>query len=138
MMIGMGLFWLAVIIGVVWLARDGFDRRQQQQETALAILDQRFAEGAVWLDEYRQRRDVLTDSTVPRQRPDVIPTRAKELTMKRLVLGAAAAGGAAFALHHFARKGRAMHDHCRELMCGLQRLSAGCQRRKPVRCSPHR
>jgi hypothetical protein len=47
--------------------------------------------------------------------------------MKRLVLGAAAAGGAAFALRHLARKGREMHDHCRELMrthCGP---SAGCQ-----------
>lgn len=36
--------------------------------------------------------------------------------MKRLVLGAAAAGGAALALHRLARKGRAMHDHCREMM----------------------
>ena len=36
--------------------------------------------------------------------------------MKRIVLGAAAAGGAAVALHHLARKGRAMHDYCRELM----------------------
>ena len=61
MMIGMGLFWLAVIVGVAWLVRDGFDHRQQQpEETALAILDRRFAEGAVSLDEYRQRRDVLT------------------------------------------------------------------------------
>ena len=77
MMIGMGLFWLAVILGVVWLARDGFDRRQQQPEdTALAILDRRFAEGAVSLDEYRQRRDVLTGPTVPRQRPDVTSTES--------------------------------------------------------------
>ena len=30
--------------------------------------------------------------------------------MKRIVLGAAAAGGAAFALHRLARKGRAMHE----------------------------
>jgi uncharacterized membrane protein len=61
MMIGMGLFWLAVIVGVVWLVRDGFDQRRHQPEaTALAILDRRFAEGALSLDEYRQRRDVLT------------------------------------------------------------------------------
>ena len=48
--------------------------------------------------------------------------------MKRIVLGAAAAGGAAFALHHLARKGRAMHNHCREIMrnhCGTS--SAPCQ-----------
>ena len=75
MMIGMGLFWLAIILGVVWLARNGFDRRQQQpEETSLAILDRRFAEGAVSLDEYRQRRDVLTGSTVPHQRPDLTST----------------------------------------------------------------
>jgi uncharacterized membrane protein len=66
MMIGMGLFWLALILGVVWLVRDGLDhRRQQPEETALAILDRRFAEGAVSIDEYQQRRDVLTDATLP-------------------------------------------------------------------------
>ena len=60
-MIGTGLFWLAVIVGVAWLVRDGFDHRQQQrEETALAILDRRFADGAISLDEYRQRRGVLT------------------------------------------------------------------------------
>ena len=41
--------------------------------------------------------------------------------MKRLVFGAAAAGGAAFALRHLARKAHRMHEHCREVMrdhCG--------------------
>ena len=41
--------------------------------------------------------------------------------MKRLALGAAAAGGAAFALHRLAPKARAIHAHCREMMrthCG--------------------
>jgi hypothetical protein len=41
--------------------------------------------------------------------------------MKRLAIGAAAAGGAAFALHHLAPRVRAMHAHCREMMrthCG--------------------
>ena len=48
--------------------------------------------------------------------------------MTRLVLGAAAAGGAAFALRRLVRKGRAMHDHCREMMskqCGDS--SDGCR-----------
>ena len=36
--------------------------------------------------------------------------------MKRLAFGAAAAGGAAFALHTLAAKVRAMHAHCREMM----------------------
>jgi uncharacterized membrane protein len=64
MMIGMVLFWLAIILGVVWLVRDGIERQQpaQPRETALALLDRRFAEGAISLDEYTQRRDVLTDA----------------------------------------------------------------------------
>ena len=48
--------------------------------------------------------------------------------MKRLVLEAVAAGGAAFALRRLVRKGRAIHDHCREMMskqCGDS--SAGCR-----------
>ena len=74
MMIGMGLFWLALIVGVLWLGRDGFDHRQQQpEETALAILDRRFAEGAVSLDEYHQRRDVLTGTAVARPGTKLAP-----------------------------------------------------------------
>ena len=70
-MIGMGLFWLAVVVGVFWLVRDGFDHRlQQPRETALAILDRRFAGGAVSLDEYRQRRDVLTGAAALRPASD--------------------------------------------------------------------
>lgn len=62
MMIGMGLFWLAIILGLVWFVREGIGQRQpeEQQEDALAVLDRRFAEGAVSVDEYKQRRDVLT------------------------------------------------------------------------------
>ena len=48
--------------------------------------------------------------------------------MKRLVLGAAAVGGTAFALRHLVRKAHAMHEHCREMMrnhCGTS--SAGCR-----------
>lgn len=74
MMIGMGLFWLAVILGFLWLVRDGLDRRQRPpEETALTILDRRFAEGAVSLDEYKQRRDVLTDAAVPSAARAVTP-----------------------------------------------------------------
>ncbi len=48
--------------------------------------------------------------------------------MKRLVIGAAAAGGAAFAVRRFARKASEMHHHCREMMrdrCGQP--SGDCQ-----------
>jgi uncharacterized membrane protein len=66
MMIGMGLFWLAFILGFIWLVRDGLDRRQRPpEETALTILDRRFAEGAVSLDDFHQRRAVLTGAAMP-------------------------------------------------------------------------
>ena len=46
MMIGMGLFWVAVILGFTWLVRDWTDHRQRPpEETPLTILDRRFAEG---------------------------------------------------------------------------------------------
>jgi putative membrane protein len=61
MMIGMVLFWGAIILGIVWLVRGGFDRRPQgQEETALSLLDRRFAEGALSLDDYHQRRKILS------------------------------------------------------------------------------
>lgn len=61
MMFGMGLFWVAVILGLVWLARHSADlRKRPPEETALTILDRRFAEGGVSLDDYHQRRAVLT------------------------------------------------------------------------------
>ena len=61
MMFGMVLFWCAIILGIVWLVRDGSTRQpEQQDETALTILDRRFAEGALSPDEYHQRRNVLT------------------------------------------------------------------------------
>ena len=67
MMIGMALFWLAIILAVVWLVRDSIERRQQEapSENALTILDRRFAEGTVSLNEYKQRRDVLTGAEAP-------------------------------------------------------------------------
>ena len=70
MMIGIGLVWLAIILGVVWLVRDNAERRQHEAptENALAILDRRFAEGAVSLDEYKQRRDVLEGAAAPSAR----------------------------------------------------------------------
>ena len=45
--------------------------------------------------------------------------------MKRLVIGAAVAGGAAFAFRQLAGKARKMRDHCREML-------AACQQSKPT------
>ena len=61
MMIGMLVFWAAVICGIVWLVR-GTSRgwRGEGQETPFEILDRRFAEGAISADEYQERREALT------------------------------------------------------------------------------
>ena len=51
--------------------------------------------------------------------------------MKRLVIGAAVAGGAAFAFRRLARQGRKMRDRCHEMMrdhCStLHSSSHGCR-----------
>jgi putative membrane protein len=61
MMFVMLLFWAAVILGIVWLARDGLDRsRGGRKETPTEILDRRFAEGAISVEDYQERLKVLT------------------------------------------------------------------------------
>ena len=75
MMIGMGLFWLAIILGIVWLVRDGAERRQPEptSENALTSLDRRLAEGAISLEEYKRRRDVLTGAAAQHTERQVTP-----------------------------------------------------------------
>ena len=57
MMVGMIVFWGAVIWGIVWLLRsrpDG-DRRESARE----VLDRRLANGEISDDEYQQKRALL-------------------------------------------------------------------------------
>ena len=64
MMLVMVLFWAAVILGIVWLARGGFDGwRGGRRETPTEILDRRFAEGEISAEDYRERRQVIADSS---------------------------------------------------------------------------
>lgn len=53
------LFWAAVILGIVWLARGGGGWREPRRETATEILDRRFAEGAISVEDYQERLKVL-------------------------------------------------------------------------------
>ena len=65
MMIGMGLFWVLVIVLIVWLVRGGLDNVRtggSEALTPIQILDRRFAEGSISADEYKERREVLEDS----------------------------------------------------------------------------
>jgi putative membrane protein len=62
MMVVMVLFWAAVIFGIVWVIRNTFDRRPAPRaESAIDVLERRFAEGAVSVEEYKARREVLLD-----------------------------------------------------------------------------
>ena len=74
MMLWMVFFWGAVIFGIVWLVRGGSSEpsRAPRRETPVETLDRRFAEGAISVDEYHQRRRMLTGS------PDATRTDTRE------------------------------------------------------------
>src|SRR5918994_758662 len=66
----MVLFWGAVIFGIVWLirgvARGGPAASAEppvSRETAVQILERRFAEGALTVEDYHARREVLVNGT---------------------------------------------------------------------------
>ena len=62
MMLGMVVFWAAVIFVIVWLARGASGwggARPRDRETPEEILDRRFAEGAISIDEYHERQQVI-------------------------------------------------------------------------------
>jgi putative membrane protein len=64
MAIVMVLFWGAIILAIAWFARVGFDGwRPERKETPTEILERRFAEGAIPVDEYHQRREVIASGT---------------------------------------------------------------------------
>jgi putative membrane protein len=63
-MIGMVLFWGAVILGIVWLVRGGVAGRPSppgEPESALQILERRFAEGTISPEDYEARRRILIE-----------------------------------------------------------------------------
>ena len=63
MMVVMVLFWGAIILGIVWLVRGGatgnWSLSGPREPTAAEILERRFAEGAISVEEYRERREVI-------------------------------------------------------------------------------
>jgi putative membrane protein len=58
------LFWIAVVSGIVLLVRSrggwGPPRVADHHESALDVLDARYARGEIDDEEYRRRRSVLT------------------------------------------------------------------------------
>jgi putative membrane protein len=60
MMVFMVLFWGAIILGIIWLVRGtGGGWRGARSETPSDILERRFAEGAISVEEYQARREVI-------------------------------------------------------------------------------
>jgi putative membrane protein len=57
------LFWLLIIVGIVFLVRSrgGGPSWSDGRETGIDVLERRFAEGELSLDEYRERRAVLEE-----------------------------------------------------------------------------
>jgi putative membrane protein len=57
------LFWLLIIVGIVFLVRNRGGRPPwtDGRETGIDVLERRFAEGELTLDEYRERRAVLKE-----------------------------------------------------------------------------
>jgi putative membrane protein len=56
------LFWLLLIVGIVLLVRargGGSPSTGGGQETGIDVLERRFAEGELSLEQYRERRSVL-------------------------------------------------------------------------------
>ena len=60
MMILMVLFWGAIIFGAIWLIRGAVGGQpQERKESPLDVLERRFAEGGISVEDYRARREVL-------------------------------------------------------------------------------
>jgi putative membrane protein len=57
------LFWLLIIVGIVFLVRSRGEGPSWSdgRETGIDVLERRFAEGELSLDEYRERRAVLEE-----------------------------------------------------------------------------
>ena len=64
MMFMMVLFWGAIIFGVIWLIRGAVGSRpEERRESPTELLERRFAEGAVSVEDYRARRKVLANGS---------------------------------------------------------------------------
>lgn len=59
MMLGMAVFWGAVILGVVWLVRGAGPPRTAADESPLDILRRRLAQGEITIEEFERRRALL-------------------------------------------------------------------------------
>ena len=73
MMLGMAVFWGAIIVLVVWALRGGLSRGR---ETPDETLRRRLADGSISVEEYERRRTVMADRPVQGDDPHVGPPAA--------------------------------------------------------------
>lgn len=88
MMVAMVLFWGAIILGIAWLIRGGFEARggrteapadiPERRETPTELLERRFAEGTITVEDYQERRKVLANGAAqsdgaPKDEPLIAP-----------------------------------------------------------------
>jgi putative membrane protein len=59
--LSMVLFWGLVILGVVWLVRTIGEGGSRRPLDAREVLERRLAEGDISVEEYRERRQALSD-----------------------------------------------------------------------------
>lgn len=72
MMIGMVLFWALVIVAVVWAVRawTGGQGPARRESTPQEVLERRLAEGEISVEDYDERRRVLSGSSGTATTPD--------------------------------------------------------------------
>jgi putative membrane protein len=61
MALGMALFWGLIILGLVWLVRSFGEGGSKNRLDAREVLERRLAEGDISVEEYRERREALSD-----------------------------------------------------------------------------
>jgi putative membrane protein len=69
-MVGMMVFWIAIIGIGIWLVVRLTDRKVDQHpkiESPRALLDRRFASGDLNVDQYAEARRLLESQALPRQ-----------------------------------------------------------------------
>jgi putative membrane protein len=63
LMVGMAVFWGAVVLAGVWLLRGALQgRHPESTDTPMDVLQRRFAEGVISAEDFEQRRKLLADA----------------------------------------------------------------------------
>lgn len=68
MIVGMALFVVLAVLGVIWLGRDltrSSSQRAAAEADPLAVLDRRLAAGEIDPEDYRERRAMLERGDAP-------------------------------------------------------------------------